>query len=125
MEPVYDSFEEDPEVVGVLIAVTAWENRVDRILDDGTNGIVCVATDTCDNDITFELNGIESVYLGPTDAHDPSFDDFGEHLQIEVHDFGRVKDLCVHIQHIYPSKKFRESYNTSGFCCHGDFVLPL
>jgi hypothetical protein len=113
MEPVYDSFEEDPQVVGVLIAVTAWENLFDRLLAEGTNGIICVITDTCGNDITFQLNGPKSVYMGPTDAHDPSFDDFGEHLQIEVHDIDHVKDLCVHTLHIYPSKTFRESYDTN------------
>jgi hypothetical protein len=113
MEPVYDSFEEDPEVVGVLVAVTAWENLFDRLLAEGTNGIICVITDTCGNDITYELNGPRSVYLGPTDAHDPSFDDFGEHVQIEVHDIDHVKDLCVHTLHIYPSKTFRESYDTN------------
>jgi hypothetical protein len=113
MEPVYDSFEEDPGVVGVLIAVMAWENLFDRILEEGTNGIVCVVTDNCGNDITFELNGLGSVYLGPTDAHDPRFEDFGEDLQIEVHDFDHATDLCVHTLHIYPSKKFRESYNTN------------
>jgi hypothetical protein len=113
MEPVYDSFEEDPEVVGVLIAVTSWQNLFDRLLPEGSNGIVCVVTDTCGNDITFELNGPRTVYLGPTDAHDPSFDEFGEHFDVEVNDFDNVKDLCVHTLHIYPSKTFRESYNTN------------
>jgi hypothetical protein len=113
MEPVYDSFGTDSEVVGVLIAVTGWENLFDRLLAEGANGIVCVITDTCGNDFTFEINGQKAVYLGPTDAHDTSFDDFGEHFQIEVHDFDHVKDLCLHTLHIYPSKTFRESYNTN------------
>jgi hypothetical protein len=113
MEPVYDSFDEDPKVVGILVAVTGWENLFDRLLAEGTNGIVCVVTDTCGNDITFELNGPLSVYLGPTDAHDPSFDDLGAHLQIEVHDIDHVPDLCVHSLHIYPSQTFRGSYNTN------------
>jgi hypothetical protein len=113
MEPVYDSFEEDPEVVGVLIAVTAWVNLFGRLLPEGANGIVCVVTDTCGNDITFELNGPETVYLGPTDAHDPSFDEFGEHSRMEIQEFDHVEDLCVHTLHIYPSKTFRESFNTN------------
>jgi hypothetical protein len=113
MEPVYDSFEEEPELVGVLVAVTSWENLFDRLLPEGTNGIVCVVTGACGNDITFELNGPETVYLGPTDAHDPSFDDYGEHFPVEIHDYDHVEDLCLRTLHIYPSKTFRESYNTN------------
>ena len=34
MEPVYSSFEESPKLVGVLIAVTAYSNLLDRLLPE-------------------------------------------------------------------------------------------
>ena len=113
MEPVYDSFDTDPEIVGILVAVTSWQNLFDRLIPEGTNGIVCVVTDTCGNDITFELEGPRAVYLGPTDAHDPSFDQYGEHFDVEVNEFDDVDGLCTHTLHIYPSKTNREAYNTN------------
>ena len=111
MEPVYVSFEPDAAMVGVLLAVTAWENLFNNIVPEGVNGIHCLVKDTCGNEMTFELRGPKPVFLGNEDFHDTHFDDYKRNGKLEKYDL-EPDELCVHELFVYPSKEFRDSYNT-------------
>jgi hypothetical protein len=111
MEPVYSAFEENPSLVGFLIAVTTFGNLLDRLLPAGANGIVCVIRDSCGNDITYELKGRLSIYLGPGDLHDRKFDKYMRSTPMELYET-TAEGLCAHDLYIYPSVTFREAYDT-------------
>jgi hypothetical protein len=73
---------------------------------------VCVIRDSCGSDITYELKGPLSVYLGPGDLHDPKFDKYVRSTPMELYET-TVEALCEHELYIYPSTTFRESYDTN------------
>jgi hypothetical protein len=113
MEPVYSAFEENPELVGFLIGVTAYGNLLDRLLPTGAGayGIVCVFKDKCGNAITYELNGPVQTYLGAGDLHDPHFEKYERSTPMELYETN-FEGRCAHKLYIYPSTKFRETYKT-------------
>jgi hypothetical protein len=113
MEPVYSAFEEGPELVGFLLAVTAFKNMMDNVVQEGANGIVAVVSDSCGSrDLTYEINGPISTFLGYQDLHDKDFDDFVHSVKLESYETV-VEGMCVHELKVYPSATFRASYETN------------
>jgi hypothetical protein len=112
MEPVYSAFVESPELVGFLLGVTSFENLLDNVVQEGANGIVCVVTDSCGNDMTYELNGPKSTFLANADLHDKRFDSCMHSVQLETYET-IVEGMCVHELKVYPSAAFRATYETS------------
>jgi hypothetical protein len=116
MEPVYSAFEESPELVGFLLGVTAFENIMDNVVQEGANGIICVISDSCGSDMTFELNGPVSKFLGNEDSHDSRFDGFMQSAQLDaqLEAYETITEgMCVHELRVYPSPAFRASYETN------------
>jgi hypothetical protein len=111
MEPVYSAFEKNPELVGFLVGVTTFGNLLDKLLPAGAKGIVCVIKDACGNHITYELNGLQSTYLGAGDLHDPNFDKYERSTPMELYET-TFEGRCAHELYIYPSVTFRETYET-------------
>jgi hypothetical protein len=112
MEPVYSTFAKNPELVGFLLGVTLFGNILDNILQEGADGIVCVITDSCGNDMTYELNGPVTKFLGNEDLHDERFDDFMHSVQLEAYET-ILEGMCVHELKVYPSAAFRATYETN------------
>jgi hypothetical protein len=112
MEPVYSAFVESPELVGFLLGVTSFENILDNVVQEGANGIVCVITDSCGNDMTYELNGPKAAFLANADLHDKRFDRFMHSVQLEAYET-IVEGMCVHELKVYPSAAFRATYDTN------------
>jgi hypothetical protein len=111
MEPVYEAFEEDPELVGFLVGVTSFSNLLDRLLPKGADGIVCVIKDQCGDAITYKLNGPKANYIGAGDLHDSKFDKYERSAPMEFYD-STFEGRCAHDIYIYPSVTFRETYKT-------------
>jgi hypothetical protein len=112
MEPVYAAFEENPELVGILVGVTAFSDLLDRILPTGANGIVCVIRDKCGDAITYEINGPKATFLGQGDLHDSKFDKYERSAPMEFYDTF-FEGRCAHDLYIYPSIKFKETHMTN------------
>jgi hypothetical protein len=111
MEPVYSAFEEDPELVGFLVGVTAFSNLLDRLLPKGTKGIVGVIKDQCGDAITYELNAAKATFLGAGDLHDSKFDKYERVSPMELYET-TFEGRCAHDLYIYPSATFKETYET-------------
>jgi hypothetical protein len=58
-QPIYSSLSRETKVVGYLFSVVAWENFLVNLLPDGVNGIFAVLRNSCDQTVTYELNGNE------------------------------------------------------------------
>ena len=120
MEPMYTNFtnpsnpedaaKDNAELVGFMIALTSYRNLFTRLLPEGANGLYCVVTDSCGIKMTFELNGPEAVFLGYDDLHE-GLEEYESTVPLELYERD-ADELCVHDLHIYPSKRFQQSYNT-------------
>jgi hypothetical protein len=111
MVPVYEEFvEEDPKLVGFTIGVTVLSNLLDRLLPEGTHGIIGVLRDTCGNVMSFELSDSKAKFLGYKDVHESQFDEY-ERFEPNIEMYKEVVDgLCVHDLHIYPSSNFSKKF---------------
>jgi hypothetical protein len=112
MEPVYATFKDSPEIVGFLLGVTLFETVMNNVVQEGANGIVCVISDSCGNEMTYELNGPVPTFLGYGDLHDSRFDNFMESAQLEAYET-IVEGMCVHELKVYPSAVLRATYDSS------------
>jgi Adenylate and Guanylate cyclase catalytic domain len=112
LQPLFDTFEPNQTMVGLVIAVTSYENLLDKLLPDGTSGIVCVIRDSCGTDISYLLEGREAAFLGYGDFHDSSFDKYKENITVEMYE-SVTDDLCVHTLEIYPTASLQASYETN------------
>lgn len=111
MEPMLANFSGVQEPIGFLIALTSYRNLFTRLLPEGINGIYCVVTDTCGNNMTFVLNGPEAIFLGYVDAHE-GYEVYHEEIRMEIYK-GNAEELCVHTLHIYPSATFEMSFQSN------------
>jgi hypothetical protein len=111
MEPVYSAFEENPELVGILVGLASFGNLLDKLLPERAKRLVCVIKDACGDAITYELNGRDSEFLGEGDLHDPNFDKYEHSTRMELY-LRTFEDRCAHTLYIYPTVEFREHYET-------------
>jgi hypothetical protein len=85
---------------------------MDNTLQEGADGIICVISDSCGNDMTYELNGPVSTFLANEDLHDKHFHRFMRSVPLAQYKT-IVEGMCVHELKIYPFASFRASYETN------------
>lgn len=113
LQPVYDNFDKsNATLVGLLVAVTTFENLLDKILPADSRGIVCVIRDSCGNVITYNLEGQNARFLGYEDLHDRAFEAYKHSTTVELYQ-NATDDLCVHTLDVYASKSLQEAYKTN------------
>ena len=64
--------------VGVLGATFFWRDLIRDILPSGTDGIICVIGNGCNQVFTYQIDGPHAIYLGPGDLHDTAYDYMGQ-----------------------------------------------
>ena len=69
--------DKEQHVVGVLTFILYWRELINNILPANSNGVIVVVENACDQVFTYQLNGPDTVYLGPGDQHDPKYDYLG------------------------------------------------
>jgi hypothetical protein len=69
--------DKDQHVVGVLTFILYWRELINDILPVKSNGVIVVVENACDQVFTYQLNGPDTVYLGPGDQHDTKYDYLG------------------------------------------------
>ena len=73
--PVFESFEEDAEIVGNYFAVVPWFVYFSDELPDGTAPIRLVVESSCGNVFTYEIEGSKATLISTyEDLHDPRYD---------------------------------------------------
>jgi hypothetical protein len=113
LQPVFDSYEANKTLVGVLIAVTSYENLLDKLVPAGTSGIVCVIRESCGGgDISFRLEGREATFLGYGDFHDPRYESYKVTAPVELYE-NKTDGVCLHTLDIYPTAALQASYETN------------
>lgn len=113
--PVYEEFvETDKKVVGFVIGVTVMGNLLDRLLPEGTEGIIAVFKSECDNStLSYELSSGKAFFLGYGDFHEEEFNAFeAVEPNLEMYQY-EVEGICTHDLYLYPSASLRETFDTS------------
>jgi len=64
MQPIFEDFQKDSRLVGVLTAVLPWDHYLEKILPKGVNVIVVVMEDTCGDSMTYAVTGPEAEFIG-------------------------------------------------------------
>ena len=113
MELVYDTFQPDRSIVGLLVAVTSLENLLSRVLPADVKGIAAVFEDSCGDVRTYEVNadGQLAKQVGRGDLHDAEFNSYM--MSFVIREYESIVDgLCVHTLKLYPSKLLRNRYDS-------------
>ena len=132
--PIFDTAAEHVDIkndrtakpVAVFAMFFFWRDLLTGILPPGTDGIIAVFRNGCNQTFTYEINGPELNYLGSEDLHDPSFDYLGK--EASFHDLRTIslrKDediytgleltnaTCPYILRVYPSATFKTNFTSS------------
>jgi class 3 adenylate cyclase len=115
--PVFDKFDENRTVVGLLAVNQYWSLYA--------HGVLCVLENSKQK-FTYRIDGPQVTFLGPGDQHDPHYDHMGvsEDVTTYVQDragpetraFTVVKlngEYCSFTIRVYPSKTMEDYYVTS------------
>jgi hypothetical protein len=86
------------------------------ILPRGSNGIIVVFENICNQTFSYQMIGLDVSYLGPIDAHDSKYDYLEESSSlVDLKDFnsGKIRaytglplteDVCPYTLRLYPSQ---------------------
>jgi hypothetical protein len=65
---------DDHRVVAIISIGIYWSYMISNILPQGSNGILVVFENECNQTFTYEVNGPDVVYLGAGEYHDAKYD---------------------------------------------------
>jgi hypothetical protein len=110
---------EDSEVVGVIAMTIFWRELIKDILPQGSDGIIIVIGNKCNQTFSYQIMGPEAKYLGPGDMHDPDYDSYEEYsnflelgaLAIRDRTYTGItfsEDFCPYWIKAYPSEMMRD-----------------
>jgi signal transduction histidine kinase/CheY-like chemotaxis protein len=124
--PVFDSFEDDRQLAGVLATNVVWKLLFTDILPPSASGIVCILENSYNQTLAFRIDGPDVTYLGDEDLHDTRYDYLEEFADInayvqsqarpETRSYTAVplnKDFGKYTLRIYPSRDTEERFSSN------------
>lgn len=120
--PVFDQFEENKNVVGILAAEIYWHSLFENSQTDIGTEVVCVVETACDQIFSFKMDGHKAVFLGVGDHHDPKLSNMvqtrGPKALIEKAEgfTGTPIDIghCPFLLHVYPASEMKGNHSPAG-----------
>lgn len=117
-----DAMGSQGEMVSVIGSWFYWRDLMTDILPTGSNGIVAVFENGCNQTFSYQINGPDVVFLGYRDAHEKKYDDFG--VKAELIDLKQYTssgnqvytglplsdETCPYVVCVYPSQTFEDQY---------------
>jgi hypothetical protein len=118
--PVFDNFEMNSSISGVVSAVVPWRSFFDDILMIGSQPVIVVVENNCGLEpIAFHLQGNGTKYL--KDGYDPSDNDVLTQMEMTasmgsnpsaLEGFLEGRDQCTYSISIFPTEEFAAAYAT-------------
>ena len=106
--------------VGMLAIPIYWRSFLRDILTEGSDGIVVVVHNPCNQPFTYQIYGPRVTYLGVGDLHDNQFDSLGDIREIvELNTFTMDEgysgtpidaEFCPYTLKVYPSDIMKDDY---------------
>ena len=111
----------DRPTVGIVVMTMYWRELFRNILTEGTNGIIVVVRNPCNEAFTYQINGPSVTYQGAGDRHDTKYDihEIMSRLvdlkSFALHDSGYTGapidvDFCPYTLHVFPSDTMKADY---------------
>eukprot|EP00934_Nitzschia_sp_Nitz4_P003097 Nitzschia sp. Nitz4//scaffold84_size84139//61623//64081//NITZ4_005208-RA/size84139-augustus-gene-0.42-mRNA-1//1//CDS//3329559063//3087//frame0 len=72
--PVFDSFDEDRNLAGIMYSGLYWRFLFSDILAENVQPILVVVSNSAGQVFTYMLDGPTATFVGPGDTHDPQYD---------------------------------------------------
>lgn len=112
------------KLVGALQDWFFWRDFLVNILPQGSNGLVIVFENGCNQTFSYQINGPEAIFLGSSDMHDPQYEAFGVSMGlIEMVELSSgyqyytgaplSDDTCPYTLSVFPSQDFENQYVSS------------
>jgi signal transduction histidine kinase/CheY-like chemotaxis protein len=124
--PVFDSFEDDRQIAGVLATNVIWKLFFTGILPPSASGIVCILENSYNQTLAYRIDGTDVTYLGNEDRHDTQYDYLEEFADINAYVQSRAgpetrsytevplnKEFGKYTLRIYPSRDTEEHFSSS------------
>eukprot|EP00977_Amphora_coffeiformis_P020551 scaffold8371_cov199-Amphora_coffeaeformis.AAC.4 len=117
--PVFDTFDrETRKQVGDVVALFALESFLINLLPEGVNGVYVVVANSCNQAITYVINGNKVIYLGQGDLSDPEYHDNRRNVTFDAYyeDFDihqKVYESCIYSFLISPSGEFADTFKSN------------
>jgi signal transduction histidine kinase/CheY-like chemotaxis protein len=83
--PVFDSFDEDHQLAGVLGMDIYWKLLFANILPPSATGIICILENSLNQTLAYRIDGPDVTYLGEEDRHDTRYDYLEELADINAY----------------------------------------
>lgn len=110
---------DDSQLLGIFSLSFFWKDLFANILPTGSDGMVTVVSNTCGQDITFELNGPEVILMGITDLHDSRYTNMQRSTSLHIDPSETTtalplgNDLCTFTLAAYPSQRLESRFYSS------------
>jgi signal transduction histidine kinase len=124
--PVFDTFDEDRELAGVLATNVYWKLFFTNILPIRATGYICVLENSYNQTLAYRIDGPAVTYLGEGDQHDPHYEYLEESADInsfatdqagpETRSYTTVplsKEFGKYRLRIYPSAETEDPFTTN------------
>ena len=111
-------------VVGMLLSLFSYDHLFD--FSKNIAGLVCVLTDPCGVNATYEIFSDNVTFLGYGDLHDPMYDErFQRSAPWETHNTTTEEGggLCQQRVYVYPSPLYQDQFLTARPSIYTFFVI--
>ncbi|KAG7374631.1 adenylate cyclase [Nitzschia inconspicua] len=131
IEPIFDDFHEDAEVVGFMLATLNWDNIFDNVVFDSVAPVVVEIHADCSSGFSYHLTKEGATFLGKkVNIHDKKFDNFNNSKGIMtpvesregyppvIHshrptDTEHDLSHCTYTMSAYPTLEFEQIYSST------------
>jgi class 3 adenylate cyclase len=126
IEPVFDEFMGDPNLIGVLSTLLPLDFFLRDILHVGSERIFAIIRDSCGKNYTYAIFGPDTEYLGEGDLHDKSFNDLKVSISITANIRTDVESIpCELTMDLYPSEVMQDSHRTSNSWIYTGIIIAI
>lgn len=104
------------DIVAMFAVATAWDVSMLNLLPDNVKGMFAVLKNTCNQTVTYRIDGADANYLGEGELQNKNYDDMAlfVDLNLQVHpNASTTPGHCQYSMTIYPSQDFEHDYVTS------------
>jgi hypothetical protein len=119
-----DSSPEDHKIVGSISMTIFWREFLKNILSPGSDGMVVVIGNDCNQTFTYQIFGSDTKYLGKGDLHDPEYNSMSKssYLQdLSTHSmsgnsytgFHLSTNLCPYHIKLYASDTMKDDHESN------------
>ena len=141
LEPVFETFENDAEVVAFVIAVFPWNRYFKNVLPED---VTIVIDNQCGDIFTYQIVEEDAAFIGSGDLHDPDYDsnvystDFAAisqytgHPQLSVNGTSYTerfketsKGRCTYVLNIYPSAELEDQFTSNDYFAYAAVVVGI